>query len=77
MPLLPYRTQGNNSELLNKCLESCSAVLSTIYSSGGEHLPQISTVKTNNTCAKDFGGTSAVNPFAAGVIGKLHLLLFS
>ena len=74
MPLLPYRTRTNKwHELLKRILESCSAVLSTIYSSGGEHLPQISTVKTNNTCAKDFGGTSAVNPFAAGVIGMLHL----
>ena len=49
--------------------ESCSSVLSTIFSSGRDGMPQISTIKPNNTCADDFGGTSAVNPFAAGVIG--------
>lgn len=36
-------------------------------------MPQICTVKTNNTCATDFGGTSAVNPFAAGIIGMIRL----
>ena len=55
--------------------ESCSAVLSTIFSSGRDGMPQISTIKPNNTCADDFGGTSAVNPFAAGVIGTFFRML--
>ena len=45
--------------------------MSTIYGSGGDKLPKISTIDLNETCAEDFGGTSAVNPIAAGIIGIL------
>ena len=49
--------------------ESCSAVMSTIYGSGTPRLPQISTIGIGKTCEESFGGTSAVNPIAAGIIG--------
>jgi len=49
--------------------ESCSAVMSTIYGSGQPgRLPQISTIGIDGTCEESFGGTSAVNPIAAGII---------
>ena len=50
--------------------ESYSAVMSTIYGSDiPGRLPQISTIGINGTCEESFGGTSAVNPIAAGIIG--------
>ena len=59
--------------------ERCSAILSTIYSSGGygqlDRLPKISTLDVNGTCDEAFGGTSAVNPIASGIIGKSYLSL--
>lgn len=52
--------------------EKCSAVMSTIFSNSGDNglagATDICTTSLNNTCEQDFGGTSAVAPFGAGVI---------
>jgi subtilisin family serine protease len=46
--------------------------MSTIFSNSGDNglagATDICTTALNNTCEQDFGGTSAVAPFGAGVI---------
>ena len=46
--------------------------MSTIYSNTGDNglagATEICTTSINNTCEQDFGGTSAVAPFGAGII---------